>query len=95
MSPGPGTTSVAAGRPLDSAYPHASWVTAVSWRAITYRRSGWSAIARFRGRVIPPGIPKTTSIPASARHPATASASSIRPRRRPDPKVYGRRSDVR
>src|SRR5690606_37813080 len=52
--------------PVACAYPVAAWPAPCSWRTRTCRTLVESSSGSYAGRIVPPGIPKTTSQPTSS-----------------------------
>ena len=72
VSPGPGTTMQAAGRPVARAKPSAMKPAPPSWRVVTTRRSSRSVRPSKISELWVPTIPKTVSIPSAFKARATA-----------------------
>ena len=53
-------------RPVAAAYPWAAWPAPCSWRTRMWRIE-LSMSGSYAGRMAPPGMPKTCSVPAASR----------------------------
>ncbi|VXB82747.1 hypothetical protein NOCARDAX2BIS_370036 [Nocardioides sp. AX2bis] len=65
VAPGPEVAMQTPTRPLAAAYPCAAWPAPCSWRTRMWRIEE-SIIGSYAGRIAPPGIPNTCSVPAAS-----------------------------
>src|SRR3954451_5469603 len=66
VAPGPEVAMHTPTRPVACAYPVAACPAPCSWRTRTWRTRVESSSGSYAGRIVPPGMPNTTSQPTSS-----------------------------
>src|SRR3954454_22865386 len=66
VAPGPEVAMQTPTRPVACAYPVAACPAPCSWRTRTWRTRVESSSGSYAGRIVPPGMPNTTSQPTSS-----------------------------